>query len=108
MSNSPVTISSPGEILREMLQNRGLHAEAFALATGIPYPHMQGILDGQKVILPEHAERFERILNVGADFWLKRQSAYRQAILDADLQDPEKRKLIAESMVKPLRGYFRR
>jgi addiction module HigA family antidote len=76
MNNHPVTVTPPGETLREMLHARGLHAEAFALATGIPHEDILSILAGKTAIRPEHAERFEHILNVSSDFWLRRQNEY--------------------------------
>ncbi len=74
--NNPDTVTTPGETLREMLHARGLHAEAFALATGIPHEVVLDILAGKPPILPAPAERFEHILNVSSNFWLRRQSEH--------------------------------
>jgi len=100
--------AAPGATLREMLHNRGLHPEAFAIATGISYDDLLSILDGKTGLTRDQAETFERILGVSADFWMRQQQEFRAHMVRNAILDPDKRKALAESMVSPVRGYVKR
>lgn len=97
--------TSPGDLLRDVLHHRGTSPDEFAGAAKIPLSEVEGILAGTMKITAEHAEKFERILNSTADFWLRHQAAYEKHLVTKKIATPEGRAELAASMVSPKRGF---
>ena len=77
---------SPGEVLREQLDELGMSASALAKALHVPTNRITGILNGTRSLTAETALRLERCFNGStAQFWLNLQTNYdlRQAQIEA-------------------------
>ncbi|HEY7338761.1 MAG TPA: HigA family addiction module antitoxin [Bryobacteraceae bacterium] len=66
----------PGEMLREVLAEAGLTANAAALKMRIPNNRLSGILNGQRAITPDTALRLARLFGTSAEMWLNLQFKY--------------------------------
>ncbi len=61
----------PGEmLLEEFIKPLGLTQTKLAARLGISYPRMNEIVRGKRSVTPNTALRFERVLEMPADFWL--------------------------------------
>jgi addiction module HigA family antidote len=76
---------SPGEVLREQLEELGMSANALASALHVPANRITGILNAERALTPDTALRLERFFSgTTAQFWLNLQTNYdlRQAELE--------------------------
>ena len=85
---------SPGEILEEMLEARGIKKAEFAERCGRPSKTISGILNGHVAITPETAIQFERVLGTAASLWTNLESRYRLRLAEREATDPETKKEI--------------
>lgn len=86
MTRSKMRPVSPGEVLREQLDELGMSANTLAAALHVPTNRITGILNGTRALTPETALRLERFFKgTTARFWLNLQTAYdlRKAELTA-------------------------
>ena len=68
---------SPGEILREQLDELGMSANALVAALHVPTNRVTGILNATRALTPETALRLERYLTgTTAQFWLNLQTGF--------------------------------
>jgi addiction module HigA family antidote len=68
---------SPGEVLREQLEELGMSANALATALHVPANRITGILNETRALTPETALRLERFFaGTTAQFWLNLQTNY--------------------------------
>jgi addiction module HigA family antidote len=68
---------SPGEVLREQLEELGMSASALAAALHVPTNRITGILNGTRALSPETALRLERFFaGTTAQFWLNLQMGF--------------------------------
>ena len=84
-------ISPPGDTLAETLAMKGINQPTLAMRMGRPIKTINEIIRGKAAIIPETAIQLERVLGIGADFWLEREKNYRLEL--AEISD-------AESMLK--------
>ncbi|MBF0565819.1 MAG: helix-turn-helix domain-containing protein [Nitrospirae bacterium] len=68
---------SPGEILKETLEARGIKKADFAAMCGLPVKTVMQIIRGKEPVTPETAILFERELGVPAYVWNSIESSYR-------------------------------
>jgi len=76
---------SPGEVLREQLEELDMSANALASALHVPANRITGILNAERALTPDTALRLERFFSgTTAQFWLNLQTNYdlRQAELE--------------------------
>ncbi len=73
---NPETVSHPGVTLVEILQELDMGNKEFAIRVGKPEKTITAITKCKSSITPEMAVKFEDVLKVKANFWLKRQMAY--------------------------------
>lgn len=66
----------PGEILREEMDERGLTANALALALGVPANRITAMLDGRRGVSADIARGLSRYLGTTAEFWLNLQKTW--------------------------------
>ena len=66
----------PGEILREEMDERDLSANALARALDMPANRITAILNGQRGITAETANRLSRYFGTTAELWLNLQNTY--------------------------------
>jgi antitoxin HigA-1 len=86
MSRNKMRPVSPGEVLREQLEELDMSANALASALHVPANRITGILNEERTLTPETALRLERVFaGTTAQFWLNLQTNYdlRKAELEA-------------------------
>lgn len=77
---TPQTVSHPGLTLREKLGELGMSQKEFAVRTGKPEQTIVKVINGESALTPDMAVQFESVLHIPANFWLKRQQQYDEAI----------------------------
>lgn len=89
----PESVTHPGEILLEALEERNLGSKEFAVKTGKPEKTISAVLNGESSITPDMAVLFEQVLKIPANFWLEAQRnfdeyiakvSYQQTLVDAE------------------------
>ncbi len=73
----PAEVFTPGEYLRDELEERGWTVTEFAEILGRPIQAISEILNGKKEITAETAIDFASALGTSPELWLNLQSAYR-------------------------------
>jgi HTH-type transcriptional regulator / antitoxin HigA len=67
----------PGELLRKILDARGVKIVEFAKRCGRPTKTISEIVAGKTMITPETALQFERVLGEGAGLWMNLEGKYQ-------------------------------
>lgn len=75
---NPDQVSSPGDTLLEVLEERGMTQVELAERTGRPKKTINEIINGKAAITPETALQLERVFNIPASFWNNRERRYRE------------------------------
>ncbi len=70
----------PGETLREKLEELGMTPKELAVRAGKPVKTISEILNSKSSITPEMAVQFEKVLNIPANFWIKKQANYNEFV----------------------------
>jgi len=86
---NPDQVSSPGDTLLEVLEERGMTQAELAERTGRPKKTINEIIKGKAAITPETALQLELIFNIPASFWNNRERRYREFLA----QQEEKKRL---------------
>ena len=77
MARSKMRPVSPGEVLREQLDELGMSANALAAALRVPANRVTGILNETRALTPDTALRLERFFaGTTAQFWLNLQTNF--------------------------------
>lgn len=79
----PQTVTHPGVTLREKLGELGMSQKEFAVRTGKPEQTIVKVINGESALTPDMAVQFESVLRIPANFWLKRQQQYDEAVARA-------------------------
>lgn len=77
---NPVSVSHPGQTLREKLAELGMGSKEFSVRTGKPEKTISEVLNGKSAITSDMAILFEDALGIPARFWLQRQYLYDEAL----------------------------
>jgi len=77
---------SPGETIADILAERGWTAVHFAKLMVYTPKHVNGLLHGRASITVDTAIRLEAVLGSTAQFWLARESQYREAVVRRAMQ----------------------
>lgn len=77
---------SPGEILEETLDARGMKKAEFAERCGRSEKMISQIISGQAPVTAETAIQFERVLGVSASVWNNMEANYRLAVAKKEQQ----------------------
>jgi addiction module HigA family antidote len=85
-SYAPDYFVSPGEILEETLEARGIPKTDFARRAGLSLKTVSLILAGKAPVMPDTALQFERVLGVSAELWTNLESRYRLALAKKEEQ----------------------
>jgi HTH-type transcriptional regulator / antitoxin HigA len=102
----------PGSTLKEVLAEQGLSQTNFAMRTGMTEKTISQIINGMASISVDTAEKFELVLGIPANFWNRRELAYREAItrteeikkLEADtawLKELPVQELVNRKLIEP-------
>lgn len=75
---TPRAVSPPGATLRDLMDERDWTQRELAHRLGRPIQAVNEILAGKKEITEDTALELERVLQVPAQFWLVRESHYRE------------------------------
>ncbi len=75
----------PGRILKREMAERGLSANALALALRTPSGRITDILNGKRGVSPETALRLGRYFGNSARFWLNLQTAFELARAESEI-----------------------
>lgn len=73
----PDSVTPPGEILAEILEDRGMTQAELAQRTGRPRKTISEIVNAKAAITPDTAIQLERALGIKASFWGKLEANYR-------------------------------
>lgn len=90
---SPDLIVTPGEQIKELLDEKGLSQRDLATFMGRPYQVVNEIINARKSITAETALQLEDVLGVSAETWMKLESDYRLALARKEMkgEKPEAR-----------------
>lgn len=75
---APTEVSPPGDTLIELIDERGISQSELARRMGRPLTAINEIVLGAKEITEDTALELERVLGTPAQFWLSRESRYRE------------------------------
>jgi addiction module HigA family antidote len=76
MTNRKIPLTTPGDSLREMLDELGVSAYAFAKAIGKAPIQVTRILNGASSITPEMSLRMGKALGMSPGYWHRLQADY--------------------------------
>ena len=81
---------SPGSVLKEEIEYRGITQEELAALMGQPPRVIDEIICGREAITLNTASEIQRALGISAQFWLNLETAYRMTLArQEDRQDAE-------------------
>lgn len=87
---SPDWISTPGDTILDLLEERGWKQTEFAERIGFSPKHVSQLINGRSAITEDAAIKLERVLGSSARFWMNRESQYREALArEAELAELE-------------------
>jgi len=75
---TPDWVSPPGDTIADVLEERGWTQAELARRLGCTEQHVSQLVDGRAAITKDMALRLERVLGGSADFWLRKELAYRE------------------------------
>jgi len=87
----PDYASPPGDTLQEMMEWYKVTPTELAKETGRTVQFINQLLFGQAAITPELAWHLERLFKMSADFWMRREQSYRDALERLAKQEPLER-----------------
>lgn len=67
----------PGETIREMLEDRNISQNEFAVRMGMSTKHISRLINGKVELTPDTALKLEYVLGMPASFWLNFEALYR-------------------------------
>lgn len=76
----------PGELLEEILHDRGMSQAAFAKAVGVSPMRISHIVREERPVTAELALRFGRAFGQSAQFWINLQTDYDLKIAERELK----------------------
>ena len=79
----PQSVTHPGLTLREKLEELGMSQKEFSVRTGKPEQTIVKVINAESSLTPDMAVQFESVLAIPANFWLKRQQNYDEAVARA-------------------------
>lgn len=90
---------TPGDHLRDIIEERGVTQQNFAETLGITRRRLNEVLNGRRGITPDTALRLGRVLGTSAELWLRLQSQLE--LWDA-VNGPNARAIAKLRPLKPL------
>ena len=80
---------SPGSVLKEEIEHRGITQEELAALMGQPPRVIDEIICGREAITPTTASEIQNVLGISAQFWLNLETTYRMTLARQNRQDAE-------------------
>ena len=74
----PNTASPPGDTIAELLEENDWNQKELAKRTGFSDKHISELITGKTPLTLDAAQRLERVLGSTANFWLSRETKYRE------------------------------
>lgn len=78
---APDWLSTPGDTIADLLQERGWSQADLATRTGFTKKHVYLMLQGKAPISEDTALKLERVLGSSARFWMNLETQYREQLL---------------------------
>lgn len=75
---SPDWVSTPGESILDIAEERGWTRAELAQRLGYTEIHVSQLINGKVAVSVDAAQRLERILGSTMDFWLAREANYQK------------------------------
>ena len=73
-------VISPGETLKEEMENRGIEKEELAKNMNVSESFLESLLNGEAKLTNEAALRLEAVIGIPAYFWRNLEAKYRQEL----------------------------
>lgn len=73
-------LSPPGDTIRETIQALGMNQAELAARMGRPKEKINELIQGKAPLTMDTAIMLERVLDIPASFWLRRESTYRETL----------------------------
>jgi HTH-type transcriptional regulator/antitoxin HigA len=83
----PETFTAPGEIIADLLEERGLSQKELARRMGRPQKTINEIIHGKAALTPETANQLELVLGTPASYWLTHEAHYRAYLARRHAED---------------------
>ncbi len=80
-------LSPPGDTLQETLTELGMSQAELAERMGRPLKTINEIIKGKAAIMPETAMQLERVLQIPAHFWMRREQDFREKLARLEEQE---------------------
>ena len=87
---NPQSVTHPGQVLQEKLQEMKMGPKEFSVRTNKPEKTIIAIFNGQSSITAEMAVLFEKVTKIPAHYWLNHQRAYDESIAREKLRSTAK------------------
>ena len=75
----------PGELLRDVLQERNVSLNGLALSLRVPMNRISAIVNGKRSITADTALRFARYFGTSAQMWMNLQTAYDMEVAELEV-----------------------
>lgn len=100
----PDWVSTPGDTIADILEERNLSPVEFANQMDYTFEHANELLHGHATITIENARRLEGILGASVEFWMNRESQYREDVarLQREVRGAASREWLTELPVKDM------
>ena len=86
---------SPGSVLKEEIEHRGITQEDLAALMGEPLQVLDEIICGREAITLNTASEIQSALGISAQFWLNLETTYRMTLARQNRQDAESETALA-------------
>lgn len=103
----PDYASSPGEVLKEVLDVRQIPEKEFADRCGLSTRHVYQVMNGKASVTPDVAILFERVLGIDSYIWNNLESRYRSFQAQATARE-NTRKLLEWAKEFPVKELVKR
>ena len=84
----PDWISSPGDTIRDLMEERDWNQVELAKRLGFTTKHLNQLVKGKASLSEDTALRLEHVLGSTARFWLNRETIYRERLARLEAQQP--------------------
>lgn len=87
---SPDWVSPPGDTIRDLMVERDWNQAELARRLGFSPKHLNQLVKGKAPVTEDTALRLERVLGSTANFWLNRETKYRERLARLQAKNVDK------------------